>query len=419
MKFLFIITLAFIISCSPKFDMVRREAYTMNSPEGTVWLRDSLFIGQYEVSNSEWRKFLNNKDLKNQDSFMRRLLLPDTLVWRKVLNFGEPYNLYYFRHPAYNEYPVVGITKLQAAIYCEWKTYTENQKLFIAEKKWGEVDPDTITNFPIHFNYRLPTKKEWEYAASAGLNIDSFPYGYEQIRTEKRNHSTAKFNSTDPMMMMSHSDSITFHSFSFPSAPDDYPPNGYGIYNIIGNVAEMVDETNIVKGGSHYQITDECQIKNDIVFKEPESWIGFRYIAETLNDGVKSTDILLTFKIDQARLRHQYDASDTSITISDLPLPPASNSGASLYKIHLTQFKQCKNLRDLMMLPDGIIKGYEIIWFPATNDNIYLDTPNSGTFTKLMRDLQAKSKSGDVFYLNEIKIESEGTYLHYLPYNYC
>jgi formylglycine-generating enzyme len=35
-------------------------------------------------------------------------LLPDSLVWRSELSYNEPYVEYYFRHPTFNYYPVVG-----------------------------------------------------------------------------------------------------------------------------------------------------------------------------------------------------------------------------------------------------------------------------------------------------------------------
>ena len=51
-----------------------------------------------------------------------RAAQPDTLVWRDIMAFNEPYVEYYYRHPSFNEYPVVGVNWLQAQDYCVWRT---------------------------------------------------------------------------------------------------------------------------------------------------------------------------------------------------------------------------------------------------------------------------------------------------------
>ena len=59
------------------------------------------------------------------------MALPDTLVWRSELAYNEPYVEYYFRYPAYNYYPVVGVTWEQAHDFCIWRTDRVNEKLLI------------------------------------------------------------------------------------------------------------------------------------------------------------------------------------------------------------------------------------------------------------------------------------------------
>lgn len=57
-------------------------------------------------------------------------------------------------------------------------------------------------------------------------------------------------------------------------------PNPYGIYNMIGNVAEMVREKNISKGGSWENILEDSKIRKKSIYDKPSSWIGFRCICE-------------------------------------------------------------------------------------------------------------------------------------------
>uniref|UniRef100_UPI001EF7E9DA hypothetical protein n=1 Tax=Serratia marcescens TaxID=615 RepID=UPI001EF7E9DA len=65
---------------------------------------------------------------------------PDTLVWRDQLSFNEPYVEYYFRHPSYNNYPVVGVSWKQATDFCIWRTDRVNE-LALMEK--GFLDKRT------------------------------------------------------------------------------------------------------------------------------------------------------------------------------------------------------------------------------------------------------------------------------------
>ncbi len=65
--------------------------------------------------------------------------MPDSLVWRRPMGYNEPYVQYYFRHPSYNEYPVVGVSWLQASDYCAWRTDSVNEGILIRE---GILKPD-------------------------------------------------------------------------------------------------------------------------------------------------------------------------------------------------------------------------------------------------------------------------------------
>ena len=56
---------------------------------------------------------------------------PDTLVWRDKLRYNEPYVNNYLRHPAYKNYPVVGVSWLQATDYCKWRTDRVNEQILI------------------------------------------------------------------------------------------------------------------------------------------------------------------------------------------------------------------------------------------------------------------------------------------------
>lgn len=90
----------------------------------------SFYMDETEVSNTNWLEYLNwiKRNYPNDAQYYYEEL-PDTLVWRRPLSFNEPYVNNYLRHPAYKDYPVVGVTALQAERYCAWRTDMVNEKL--------------------------------------------------------------------------------------------------------------------------------------------------------------------------------------------------------------------------------------------------------------------------------------------------
>ena len=84
----------------------------------------SFYMDETEVANVHYREYLYWLDRTygtDYPSVVRRAM-PDTLVWRDELSYNEPYVEYYLRHPAYNNYPVVGVSWLQATDFCAWRT---------------------------------------------------------------------------------------------------------------------------------------------------------------------------------------------------------------------------------------------------------------------------------------------------------
>src|SRR5215217_7232126 len=90
----------------------------------------SFYMDETEVSNTNWLEYLNwirTNYPTDYEYYYNEL--PDTLVWRRPLSYNEPYVENYLRHPAYQDYPVVGVTWEQAERYCEWRTDRVNELL--------------------------------------------------------------------------------------------------------------------------------------------------------------------------------------------------------------------------------------------------------------------------------------------------
>ncbi|MCL1821558.1 MAG: SUMF1/EgtB/PvdO family nonheme iron enzyme, partial [Prolixibacteraceae bacterium] len=92
----------------------------------------SFYMDETEVSNQAYREYLHwlNRVYPN-DRERLNAALPDTLQWREALAYNEPYIQNYLRHPAYSDYPVVGVSWVQAESFCGWRTDRVNEQILV------------------------------------------------------------------------------------------------------------------------------------------------------------------------------------------------------------------------------------------------------------------------------------------------
>lgn len=257
MKNLFSISilLFFIVSCKTQYDVVRKiDKEHRHAPPGTVWIKDSIYMDMCEVRNLDYLEY--TLWTKKYDSANYTNVLPDTTVWRHKLSYNEPYVQHYFRHPAYRKYPVVGVSYEQAVAYCKWRTerIQEFDSIYFKGKAYSDLT-----------HYRLPTKEEWEYAANAKTGRQ---YGFVSMLSSD---NSPNFNVKEAYML----------GYSEAGADILVPvvykkPNSFGLYNTIGNVAEMTMDKGVSKGGGWKNSIAECDISDSIKYERPSSWLGFR-----------------------------------------------------------------------------------------------------------------------------------------------
>ena len=79
----------------------------------------SFYMDETEISNFHWCEYMYWVGRTYTEyPMVYKKSLPDTLSWREKLGFNEKYVEYYLRHPAYRDYPVVGVSWMQANEFC-------------------------------------------------------------------------------------------------------------------------------------------------------------------------------------------------------------------------------------------------------------------------------------------------------------
>ena len=239
------------------------------NPSGTVKIKGNIYIDKTEVSNFDWREYVMWLEKTYGKTAMEyRNALPDTLVWKEKESYNEPYTQYYYSHPAYNDYPVVGISYEQAVQYCKWRT--ERVKELFETK----MLTDKKNVYPTNFEYRLPTKEEWEAAAKIGYSEKI----QQQLNTKYKGQILAnlKRNKEDNVVVAGN----LAQNADIIAPVKSYWPNAAGCYNLIGNVAEMINQQGLAKGGSWMNEPSEVYIEKDLTYTKPTAWLGFRCVAE-------------------------------------------------------------------------------------------------------------------------------------------
>lgn len=254
--------------------------------EGDSTEMKSFFMSKYECSNIEYLEFYH--EMFRKDSiFAKAELKLQSSNWTDVLNYGEPYEKYYATHPAYMDYPLVNVSHDQSKAFCKWLTERYNSH---PERVYKKV------------LVRLPTKKEWEYAAKGGLDYSPYPWGGPYVRNSQGD-MLANFvripdwniarNDSGQMYIKNGNwipelnDLNTFAYSDLTTPCKSYWPNGYDLYCMSGNVSEFVEEEGICKGGNWKDPGYYLRIDVDQNYDQGESAApnrGFRYLLEIVEE---------------------------------------------------------------------------------------------------------------------------------------
>jgi hypothetical protein len=247
----------------------------------------SFYMGKKEISNKEYRIFLFDLLIQGRkDDFL--IAKPDQSQWSTDIGKKSAMEEHYFSHPAYDNFPMVNVSRAGAELYCKWLS----QELM---KFVGDKHPERYNDV------RIPMHVEWVFAASA--EGKQLPYPWDGIYL--RNYQgliLANYRAEmDPLRQdyranISPKDTLDHGNEKFQgedlTAPvGSYFPNALGLFNMSGNVAEMVYHSTTGRnnpgtaGGGWMNTAEEIKILAPDPYKGiagAHRNIGFRIVMTTL-----------------------------------------------------------------------------------------------------------------------------------------
>jgi formylglycine-generating enzyme required for sulfatase activity len=211
--------------------------------DGKIQTIPSFYMSETEVTNAQYQVFLDDL-IKQGRTKEYESAKPDNSLWSRfdVSGTSEYANDYCHKQ----DFPVVNISREGAALYCKWLS---------------SKFPENKTEF------RLPTGVEWEYAARGGYSESPYPWGGQCLK--KSMGYLAQFK--------------VLGSIYGPVAVKNFKPNDFGLYDMTGNVSEMLSDSTIVRGGNWNDTGDKIQISNCEKYTV-SPMVGIRPIISYISD---------------------------------------------------------------------------------------------------------------------------------------
>jgi formylglycine-generating enzyme required for sulfatase activity len=301
----------------PEFTVANRKMDLRGIDRDIRILRGNLYVMYAEVTNKEYNYFLFDLEDRHETDLYNKCTFDLSGYPRSTRDFYMRYHRFSTKKRTkrsewrdstmgFNDYPAINISYESAVEYCKWLTiqYNENPK----KKKFKKV------------LFRLPTLKEWQIAA---LGYDKFQswnllenkvetliprdtsrlemlagdrhiipvtdrvlypwykaYYYRYRAINSKNCYLGNFYITKPVHCPANNPA--YDGFALAGQVAMYFPNNIGLYDVCGNVAEMIDEKGRACGGSWKDIPEHSTIRSTKAYSGPEESVGFRVFMEVI-----------------------------------------------------------------------------------------------------------------------------------------
>jgi sulfatase modifying factor 1 len=280
-SFFLLISSSFKPKPSAKSALKVLEGFANFIPSGSVIIDQdtssvqSFYMSSTEVSNLQYSEFLAYLKRTGQHE-KYSIAKIDSSLWESsfVNAYMSPMAENYHNHPAYHNYPVVNVSKEAAIMYCDWLTQVY----------------DSLSGGELSLKFRLPLREEWVRAARGEDFHAPYAWGGPYLRNSKGCFlanfvqigagNITRDQETGELKVVINSQPIYEADEAFVTAPvESYFPNAFGLYNMNGNVSEMVADEDVVVGGDWRSPGYDIRNESYKTYNGPHPTVGFRVVA--------------------------------------------------------------------------------------------------------------------------------------------